>query len=80
MDQEYTWYTLTPGIVYQDKPAIFGPQGISPIASHAFTGSQDASMYTRNELKGFWDSMPMNTASRTTLKNVLTKSHCVHHR
>ena len=68
MDQEDSWYTLTPGIVHQDKPAIFGPQDISPVASHAFTGSQDACMYTRNELKGFWDSILINAASRTTIK------------
>ena len=72
MDQEDSWYTLTLGIVHQDKPAIFGPQDISPVASHTFTGSQDAGMYTRNELKGFWDSILIiliNAASRTELKN-----------
>ena len=30
MNQEGSWYTLTPGIVHQDKPAVFGPQDISP--------------------------------------------------
>ena len=68
MDQEDSWYTLTFGIVHQDKPAIFGPQDISPVVSHTFTGSQDAGMYTRNELKGFWDSILINAASRTALK------------
>ena len=68
MDQEDSWYTLTPGIVYQDKPAKFGPQDISPVASQTFTGSQDAGMYTRNELKGFWDSILINADSRTALK------------
>ena len=68
MDQEDSWYTLTPGIVHQDKPALFGPQDISPVASHTFTGSQNAGMYTRNELKGFWDSILINAASRTALK------------
>ena len=68
MDQEDSWYTLTPGIVHQDKPAIFGPQDINLVASHIFTGSQDAGMYTRNELKGFWDSILINAASRTALK------------
>ena len=53
MDQEDFWYTITPGIVHQDKPAIFGPQNINPVASYTFTGSQDAGMYTLNELKGF---------------------------
>ena len=51
MDQEDSCYTLTPGIVHQDKPAIFGPQNIDPVASYTFTGSQDAGMYTRNELE-----------------------------
>ena len=27
-------------------------------------------MYTRNELKGFWDSILINTASRTALKKL----------
>ena len=67
-DQEDSWYTLTPGIVHQDKPAIFGPQDFKPVASHTFTGSQDADMYTCNELRGFWDSILINAASRTALK------------
>ena len=25
-DQEDSWYTLTPGIVHQDEPAVFGPK------------------------------------------------------
>ena len=68
MDQKDSWYTLTPGIVHQDKPAIFGPQDISPVASYTFTGSQDEGMYTRNELRGFWDSILISAASRTALK------------
>ena len=36
MDQEDSWYTLTPGIVNQCKPAIFGPQDISPVASYFY--------------------------------------------
>ena len=68
MDQEDSWYTLTPGIVHQDKPAMFGPQDINPVASHTSTGSQNAGMYTRNEPKGFWDSIFINAASRKALR------------
>ena len=68
MDQEDSCYTLTPGIVHQDKPAIFGSQDTNPVASHTFTGSQDAGMYTQNDLKGFWDSIPINAATRTAIK------------
>ena len=68
MNQEDSWYTLTPGIVHQDKPAIFRLQVFNPVASHTFTGSQDAGMYTRNELKGFWDNILINAASSTALE------------
>ena len=68
MDQENSWYTLTTGIVHQDRPAIFGPKKITPMSAQSLTGSQDAGMYTRNELRGFWDNILINAASRTALK------------
>ena len=49
--QEDTWYSMTPGIVHHDQPAIFGPQGTNPIALHCFAESQHSGMYTRNELR-----------------------------
>ena len=68
MDREDSWYSLTPGIVHQDKPAIFGPKEVTPVARHSLTGSQDAGMYTRSELRGFWDNILVNAASRSALK------------
>ena len=68
MDQEDSWYTLTPGIVHQDRPAIFGPKKITPMSAQSLTGSQDAGMYTRNELRGFRDNILINAASRTAFK------------
>ena len=53
MDQEDSWYTLTPAIVHQDRPAVFGPKDVSPVAVRSFPGSQDAGMYTRSELSSF---------------------------
>ena len=73
MDQEDSWYTLTPGIVHQDRPAIFGPKKITPMSAQSLTGSQDAGMYTRNELRGFWDNILINAASRTALKKFSPK-------
>ena len=64
MDQEDSWYTLTPGIVHQDRPAMFGPEDVSPVAIHSFAGSQDVGMYTRSELSSFWDSILISAASR----------------
>ena len=68
MDQEDSWYTLKPGIVHQDKPAIFGTKKVTPMTAQPLTGSQDAGMYTRSELRGFWDNILINAASRTALK------------
>ena len=68
MDQEDSWYTPTPGIVHQDRPAVFGPKKITPMAAQSLTGSQDDGIYTRNEIRGFWDNILVNAASRTALK------------
>ena len=68
MDQEDSWYTRTPGIVHQDRPSIFGPKKQTPMTAQPLIGSQDAGMYTRNELRGFWDNILNNAASRTALK------------
>ena len=38
------------------------------MSAQSLTGSQDAGMYTRNELRGFWDNILINAASRTALK------------
>ena len=68
MDQEDSWYTLTPGIVHQDKPCVFAPKKVTPMTAQPLTGSQDAGMYTRRELRGFWDNILINAASKTALK------------
>ena len=39
------------------------------MTAQPLTGSQDAGMYTRSELRGFWDNILINVASRTALKN-----------
>ena len=73
MDQEESWYTLTPGIVHQDRPAVFGPKDVSPVAVLSVPGSQDAGMYTRSELIKFWISILISAAYRNALKNFSQK-------
>ena len=73
MDQEDSWYTLTPGILNQDRPAVYGPKDVSPVAVHGFPGSQDARMYTRKELSSFWDSILTSAASRIASKKFSQK-------
>ena len=73
IDQEDSWYTLKHGIVHQDRPAVFGPEDVSPVAVHFFPGSQDAEKYTRSELSSFWDSILISAASRNALKKFSQK-------
>ena len=73
MDQKDSWYTLTSGIVHQDRPAVFGPKDVSPVAVHSFTRSEDAGMYTISELTIFWDSILISAVSRKALKKFSQK-------
>ena len=73
MDQEDSWYTLTPGIVHQDRPAVFGLEDVPPVAVHSLPGSQDAGMYTRSERSHFWDNILISAASRNALKKFSQK-------
>ena len=67
MDQEDSWYTLTPAIVHQDRLVVFGRKDVLPVAVHYFPGSQDARIFTRSELISFWDSILISSASRNDL-------------
>ena len=73
MDQEDSWYILTPGIIHQDRPAVFAPKEVSHVAVHSFRGSEDAGMYTRSELSNFWDSILISAASRNAFKKISQK-------
>ena len=68
MDQKDSWYTLTHGIVHEDRPAVFGPKDVSPMAVQYFRGSQDSGMYTGSEFSSFWESILISAASRNALE------------
>ena len=73
MDQEDSWYTLTPGLAHQDRPAVFGPKEVSAVAVQFFPGSQDAAMYTRKEISSFWDKILSSAASQNDQKEFSEK-------
>ena len=73
VDQENSWYTLTLVIVHHDRPAVFSPKDVSPVAVHSFPGSQNAGEYTRSKLSIFWDNILISVASRNSLKKFLQK-------
>ena len=72
MDQEDSWYTLTPGTVHQDRPAVFRTD-VSLVPVKYLPGSEDARMYTRSELSDSWDSILISAASRNALRKFSQK-------
>ena len=73
MDQEDSWYTITTGIVHQNRPAVFGVEYVSPVAVHSFPGLQDAGKYTRSEVNNSWGSILISAASGNALKKFFRK-------
>ena len=68
MDDKDSWFTLTPNPVHRDRPAIFGPKNIQPLTSPSLGGSQNAGMYTQNQIFEFWDNILISAASRNALQ------------
>ena len=78
MDQEDSWYTLTSGIVHQDRPAVFVLTYASSVAVYSFPGSQDAEMYNTSGLSSSKDNILITAASRFALKKFSQKLiHCI---
>ena len=67
MDDEDSWFVLTPHAEHRDKPAIFTPRDISPISKKTFPGSRTAGMYTRDQLNEFWNNILLRVASQKAL-------------
>ena len=78
MDQEDSWYTLSPGIVHQDRPAVFGLKDVSPVAVQSFPGSQDAGMYTRSELTQYFLGQYLDQCCLPNrLEEISAEAHCL---
>ena len=52
-DLGHSMYNLTPGILHQDRTALFGLKDVSLVAVSFFPGPRYAGMYTRSEFSSF---------------------------
>ena len=69
MEDENSWFTITPTLEHRKRPAVFGPKDVTPVSRRAFGRAGDAGKYTRAQLFEFWDNIPIGAASRKTLRN-----------
>ena len=69
MEDENSWFTITPTLEHRKRPAVFGPKDVTPVSRRAFGGAGDAGTYTRAQLSEFWDNILISAASRKALQN-----------
>ena len=69
MEDENSWFTITPLLEHKKRPAVFGPKDLTPVSRRAFVGAGDAGIYTRAQLSEFWDKIFTSAASRKALQN-----------
>ena len=70
MEDENSWFTITPTLERKKRPAIFGPKDVTPVSRRAFGGTGDAGIYTRAKLTDFCDNIFISAASRKALQKL----------
>ena len=68
MEDENSWFTITPTLEHRKRAAVFGPKDVTPVSRRAFGGAGDAAIYTRAQLSEFWDNVLISAASRKALQ------------
>ena len=64
VEDENSWFTITPTLEHRKCPAVFGPKDVTPVSRRVFGGAGDAGIYTRAQLSEFWDNILISVASR----------------
>ena len=67
MEDENSWFTITPTLEHRKRQAVFGPKDGTPVSRRAFGGEGDAGIYTRAQLTEFWNNILISAASRKAL-------------
>ena len=67
MEDENSWFTITPTLEHRKRPAVYGPKDVTPVSRRAFGEAGDAGINTRAQLSEFWGNIPISAASRKAL-------------
>ena len=75
MEDEKSWFFITPTLEHRKRLAVFGPEDVTPVSRTAFGGAGDAETYTPTQLSEFWDSFFLSALLQGKLfKNSLENS------
>ena len=75
---EDTWYKLTPAPVAMVKPGMFKPNKYTGTSTIEFTRSENAGLYTENQLRDFWSLIIGGNAHKSLLKKLTSTVINVH--
>ena len=64
MEDENSWFTVTPTLGHRKRPAVFRPTDVTPVSRKAFAGAGDVGIYTRAQLSEFWDNIFISAGTR----------------
>ena len=53
MEDENSWFTITPTLEHRKQPAVFGPKDVTPVSRRAVGGPGDGGIYTRAQFSDF---------------------------
>ena len=70
MEEENSWFTITPALDHRKRPAVFGPKDVTPVSRRVFVRTGDAGIYTRTQISEVWDNVLISAASRKTLQKL----------
>ena len=68
MEDESSWFTITPTLEDRKRPAVFRPKDVTPVSRKVFGGAGDAGIYTRAQLSEFSDKILISAASKKALQ------------
>ena len=70
MEDENSWFTITPTLEHRKWPAVFGPKDVASVSRRVFVRAGDAGIYTRAQWSDFWDNVIISAASRKALQKL----------
>ena len=73
MEDENSWFTVTPTLEHKKRAAVFGPKHVTPVSRRTFEGARDAGIFTPAQLFKIWDKILISAPSRKALQKFCRK-------
>ena len=79
MEDENSWFTITPTLERRKPPAVFGLKDVTPVSRRAFGGAGDDGIYASTVIR-ILGQYPYQRCCKQSFAKILTRTHCPQHR